>query len=99
MIRTERLKDRDIRPLLVVLSDGEANVPYERSRSLAEVMPELLLVCSRIGQDDIASLVMDTRPLRKPSSAMRDVADALGGNYHHISTLKPSGVLRAIVDF
>ena len=99
LIKTERLKDRDTRPLLVILSDGETNVPYDSSCNLGEEMQELLLISGRIGRDNISALVIDTRPLRKPSTAMRDIADALGGNYHHINTLKASGVLRAIVDF
>jgi magnesium chelatase subunit D len=99
IVKTERLKDKNIRPLLVILSDGEANVPYDSNCRPGEVMRELLLIGGRIARDDISSLVIDTRPLREPSPAMHDMADALGGNYHHINALKTSGVLRAIVDF
>ncbi len=99
LIKTERLKDKAIRPLLVILSDGEANVPYDRNLSLGEVMQELLLISDGICREGISSLVIDTRSLRKPSPAMHDIAAALGGSYHHIYTLKTSGVLRAIVDF
>ena len=99
MIKSERLKDPLIRPLLVVLSDGEANVCYEQQRSPAEAAEELLTIADLVGQDRISSLTIDTRPLYQPSPAMKRLADALGGGYHHISELKADGVIRAVAAF
>ena len=99
MVKTERLKDPGIRPLLVILSDGEANVPYDSFRSLTEVMEELMLIASRIGADNISSISIDTRPLREPSQTMRRLSEMLGGTYHHISRLKADGMVRAVAGF
>ncbi len=99
LIRTERIKDPESRPLLVILSDGEANVPHDPACPAGEVMGELLGIGTRIGRDRIASLVIDTRPLSSPAPEMRQLAEALGGTYEHISRLRAGGMVRAVVDF
>ncbi len=99
LIRTERLKDPESRPLLVILSDGEANVPHDPACPAGEIHAELLAIGARIGRDRIASLVIDTRPLSSPAPEMRQLAEALGGTYEHISRLRSGGMVRAVVDF
>ncbi len=99
VIRTERLKDPEIRPLMVILSDGEANVPYDSSRHLTEVMDELLLIAARIGSDNISSILVDTRPLTEPGETMSLLAQTLGGAYHHISRLRADGMVRVVAGF
>lgn len=99
LVRTERIKDREVRPLMVILSDGEANVPLDSATEHGQVMTELLEICTRIAGDDITSLVIDTRPLSEGSGPMREIADALSGDYHHISSLRGHGVLRKIINF
>ena len=99
LIKTERLKDPGIRPLLVILSDGEANVPYDPEKKLTEVMDELFLIAGRIGQDSISSIVIDTGPLRNRSDSMLRVSAALEGAYYHISRLKADGMVRVVADF
>ena len=61
MVKTERIKDPLVRPLLVILSDGEANVPFDSRTRLPEVMEELMLIGARVGSDDISSILIDTR--------------------------------------
>lgn len=99
MTKTEHLKDPGIRPLLVILSDGEANVCYDAKRRLTEVMEELFVIAGRIGKDNIASIAIDTGSLRKQSQTMRNLSQALGGSYHHISRLKAGGMVRLVTDF
>lgn len=99
VIKTERLKDPGIRPLLVILSDGEANVPYDGGRRLTEVMDELLMIAGRIAQDNISSIAIDTRPLRGRADTMRNLSEVLRGAYYHISQLKADGMVRMVVDF
>ena len=98
-IKAERRKDRKIRPLLVILSDGEANVPYDGQVAHHGIVEELLRIGGLIGRDAISSLVIETRPLRKPSSVMRSLAQALGGNYYHFNTFKNSDLVRAVTAF
>lgn len=99
LIKSERRKDRDIRPLMVILSDGEANAAYDESVTQDKIIDELLHLGAVIGNDDISSLVIETRPLSKPSTTMRDLARALGGKYYHSSTFKNSDLLHAVAAF
>lgn len=99
IVKTERLKDPGVRPLLVIISDGEANVPHDPACDLTAVMEELFAIAERIGRDGISSLVIDTRPLHKPSTAMSQIAAAIGGTYHHISKLKAAGMVQAVANF
>lgn len=99
MVKTERLKDPGIRPLLVILSDGEANVPYDSNLRLTEVMAELFLIAERIGRDNVSSISIDTRPLHQPKETMRKLSQLLGGTYHHIGRLKTDGMVRAVAAF
>lgn len=99
MIRTERIKDESIRPLMVILSDGEANVPYDSKLPHSRIRDELMQIGGQIGRDNVSSLVIETRPLRKPSATMYTLAEALGGRYYHSSTFKNADLLRTVADF
>lgn len=96
IVTSERFKDPEIRPLLVILSDGEANVPYEHGRSHAKVREELLLICRKIARDNIYSLAIDTKPIMKRSDDMRMIADSLGGTYHHVHHLRAKHVVELV---
>lgn len=98
VLRNERRKDPTSRSLLVVLSDGEANVPYDPERKGSEVFSELLEIAGRIGKESVASLAIDTRPLREPAMEMRQLAAALGADYRHISQLAGNAMLRAVAE-
>lgn len=96
MITTERLKDPAIRPLMVVISDGEANIALDEGSHNFSVMDELLLISEKIGGDRIASVVIDTRPRRGRSEDMVRIARALNGAYHHIDGLKAGNVVALV---
>lgn len=96
LIKTERLKDPEIKPLLVVISDGEANVPFDSNRSLLEVMDELLVIAGRISKDTIRSIAIDTKPRFEKSNDMLLIAKALGADYHHINYLRAGKVVEVI---
>ncbi len=99
IVIAQRLKDPEISPLLVVISDGEANVPYDQDQYSLDVMAELHLISQRIGQDNIHSIVIDTRPLSDSSDDMRMITKSLGGAYHHIASLKAGHLVDAISKF
>lgn len=96
MIRTERLKNPSIKPLMVILSDGEANVPYQSGRNRVDVMKELHLIAGRIGQDRIHSILIDTLPRWETGRHMRHIAQSMGGAYHHVDRLGAATVVQAI---
>ena len=99
LIKTERRKDKEVRPLLVILSDGEANVAFDEKVAHHEIIDELLSIGELIGKDRISSLIIETRPLRNPSPTMKALAQALGGSYYHYNTFKNSDLLRAVAAF
>lgn len=99
MIKTERLKDPSILPLMVVISDGEANVLYDGNAKAMGVVAELKLICQSIGADRIASIVIDTKPRRDGSNDMISVAEALGSVYHHIDGLQAKNVVAVVQNF
>jgi magnesium chelatase subunit D len=97
LIQTERRKEPECRPMLVILSDGEANVAHDPERNPPEVMAELMAIATRIGADGISSLCIDSRPLRSPAPEMRELAAALGGTYRHISRLSGLAMVQTVV--
>jgi Mg-chelatase subunit ChlD len=98
MVKTERFKDPGIKPLLVVISDGEANVPYGRHYKPIEVMTELFSIAQKIGRDSIASLVIDTKPPWEKTDEMQKLSESLGGTYHHLYGLKAENVVSFIAE-
>jgi magnesium chelatase subunit D len=97
MIRTERLKNPAIQPLMVVLSDGEANVPYQSDgERVVDVMEELHRIAHRIGRDRIHSILIDTLPRWEAKHPMRDVAQSMDGAYHHVDRLGAATVVETI---
>lgn len=96
VIKAQRRKDPGIQPLMVVISDGEANVACDRRRNSLSVMDELLQVAQRIGGDQVASIIIDTGPLSAGGDGMKRVARALGGVYHHINGLKARHVVQVV---
>ncbi len=96
MIRTERLKNPAIKPLMVILSDGEANVPYQSGRKRIDVMKELHLIAGRIGRDRIHSILIDTLPRWETNHNMRHIARSMGGAYHPVDRLGAATVVETI---
>ena len=93
MIRTERFKDPAIQPMLVILSDGEANVPRVPG---APVNAELHALARRIAKDHIRTLAIDTKSLSARTREMKQLAESLSGTYTHILQLKAGAVVKII---
>ena len=60
VLETERLKDREVLPLVVVLSDGRANVTMDYSSSAAAAVAEAQGVASLFQDKKFSSVVVDT---------------------------------------
>ncbi len=93
LIKVERSKDPDIQPMMVILSDGEANVPMTEG---APVIAELMELAGRIAKDGIHTLAIDTKSLSAKTREMKQLAEALKGRYHHILQLKAGSVVDII---
>lgn len=90
LIRRERARFPGARPLLVVISDGEANVPLKPGR---KVMEEVLDLAARMSGEGIPALVIDTRPPSPLRWEMAGLARAFGGDVRHLEQLRPRQVL------
>ena len=99
LVKSERVKDPDINSLLVIISDGEANVPYDPDRKLKGVANELTAIAQCIAKDRIHSVVIDTKPFWEKSDGMLRIAQSLGGAYHHISRINARNVVEFISRF
>jgi magnesium chelatase subunit D len=93
LIGSERRRDPGLRATLVLLSDGEANVPHDPFRdSLAEVLE----LAGRIRADHIEAVAIDTRPGRPRTGAIDRIAAQLGAGYHHIENLRAAAIVKAV---
>ena len=93
IVRNERAKDPAMSPVMVIISDGEANVPLESGRTALE---ELLSLAQAIRLDRIHFVVIDTRGNELKSDNMKRLADSLNAQYHHIDILKTGNLVNAI---
>ncbi len=98
LVKTERAKDPDIKPILVVISDGDANVPLESGRILSDrkVLEEVCGLARQIQKDQIHSIAIDTKPRSERSDRMQRIAESLGATYHHIDRLRAKNVIEAV---
>lgn len=96
VVKSERRKDPELTPLLVVISDGDANVPAEPGRKYQNVRAEIDTIARAIAKDRIHSIAIDTRPAWEKSDDMRKIARSLNAAYHHIDGLKAGNVVDCI---
>jgi magnesium chelatase subunit D len=107
LLRSEKLKDSSLRPLLVVVSDGRGNV----SMSGGDPRVEALKVADRIRVAGFDTLVIDSardfsRAARLPSHRLMyhmagpntcaELAQHLGASYHALYDLSRDQVTRAV---
>ena len=94
IIRNQRRKNPGVRPVLVVISDGEANVPLAAG---VPALPELFLLASRIAHDKIVSVLIDVATAGQGRGLeMRRLATQLGAAHIQVTDLKPRHILAAV---
>jgi Mg-chelatase subunit ChlD len=93
IIQQDRLKHSGANPLLVIISDGEANVPLVEGRPS---LPELFELAAAIRRDQIPALIMDvvTEPARRAD--LTKLARQLGAQLRHVDQLRAAHILQAI---
>lgn len=92
LVSSERRKQPNLQPLLVIVSDGEANVPLVPG---TEIFAELFGIARQIRKDRIRSLVIDSRA-GLGHSRLQQLAGELGGSYRQISDLHAGRLLDAL---
>ncbi|HEY6377622.1 MAG TPA: VWA domain-containing protein [Candidatus Dormibacteraeota bacterium] len=112
LIRTERLRDHSVYPLLVLISDGRGNISMFGEEPLLEAQR----VAAQIKQEQIRALVIDsardyTQHVQLPRiggrssaplfggyafNACLDLADRLGGTYFGLYDLSQGSILETV---
>jgi len=96
-LRAEIKKDAETKPIMVLISDGRANVSMG-----GKIKEELMAVSEQARMSGVHTVVVDTEVVESSFMEMRlgycrDIAEASGGRYHPISSLS-SDALFEIVD-
>jgi len=94
LIRSERTKNPGVRPILVIISDGDANVPVSPE---AEPLEELESLAEKIAQDRVAAVFIDAAEKKKGESRMQRLAVRMQASCITISDLSASDILEAVL--
>jgi Mg-chelatase subunit ChlD len=92
LIRQERLKHPGVRPVLLIASDGEANVPLNEGQP---AVAELYALAQTVAQDRIATVLIDVVGERKQGLEMRRLAQCLRAAYVQVTELRAKHILEA----
>ncbi len=92
VIETERIKDRDVLPLVVLLSDGRGNV----SQGPDSPLDEAFVAAGIIGDDKIPSVVVDTESGFIKLGMIQPIATAMGAQYLKLEDLRADNLADAI---
>ncbi|MBN1570493.1 MAG: VWA domain-containing protein [Acidobacteria bacterium] len=94
LIRSERLKNPRLRPILVIISDGEANITVTPG---AEPLEELQSLARKIALDRIPAIFIDAAVQDKGESEMKRIAGIMEASFLAVGDLTPDSVLQAVV--
>ena len=92
IIENERIKDRDVLPLLVLLSDGRGNVALGHDSPLDEAYAGAGI----IGEEKIPSVVVDTESGFLKLGMVQPVAEAMGAQYLKLEDLRADNLAEAV---
>lgn len=92
LIRNEHRKQPSQQPLMVIVSDGEANVPLAPG---ADISQELFSIARNIRKDQISTVVIDScAGIGNPR--LQQLAKEIGGSYQQIRDLHAGKLLAAV---
>jgi len=92
IIRRERQADPSGKPLLVLLSDGEANAPISKSNNPDE---EVLDISQKMAADGIAALIIETG-VSRVNRLMQQIAETFQTTCHRSSDLKVARLVELV---
>ncbi len=97
-LETERLKDRDVLPLLVLLSDGRANVTLagDQSSNVLTLPDEVRQLGETVAAAKIPSVVVDTEQDFIKLELAKNIADAMSARYIKLDDLAAQSLADAV---
>jgi len=92
VLMNEKKKRKEIIPLLILITDGRANVGYGKN-----IKEELISISQRLKGDGVYTIVIDTEEVRHSAvhfrlGYCRDIAETSGGAYYSLSELSAGAV-------
>jgi magnesium chelatase subunit D len=91
LIKQERAKNKNIVPIMVLISDGKGNVPLAEN-----VRREVLSLAQEIKGEGINLLVLDSNSGMFNLGYNREIAEASGGRYCRLDELEPQEIVGEI---
>lgn len=88
-------KDKDIVPVMVLVSDGRVN--YHGNSK--EPLDETLKIAKEIGEKNIQSIVIDCEQSFVKLELAKEISEALKGDYYKIDDLKADEIASAVRNF
>ena len=97
-LETERLKDRDVLPLLVLMSDGRANVTLagDQSSNVLNLPDEVRHLSETVASAKIPAVVVDTEQDFIKLELARNIADAMSARYIKLDDLAAQSLADAV---
>ena len=97
-LETERLKDRDVLPLLVLLSDGRANVTLagDQSSNVLTLPDEVRQLGETVAAAKIPAVVVDTEQDFIKLELAKNIADAMSARYIKLDDLAAQSLADAV---
>jgi len=95
LLETERLKDRETLPMLVLLSDGRSNVAMSTG-DFSNPMEETNSMAALIEEKKIQSIVIDTELDFLKFGLAREVSDRMGAKYLKLEELRSDSLTEAV---
>ncbi|MCS6801752.1 MAG: putative cobaltochelatase [Chloroflexota bacterium] len=92
LIRQQRLRDPALPIVVVLITDGKANVPLETDSPLDEA----LALAARFAQPGLTTLVLDTENDPISFGLARRLADAAGAQYLRLADISADSVVRSL---
>ena len=92
VLMNERKKRKELIPLLILISDGRANIGYGKN-----IKDEILSIAGQLREEGIHTVIIDTESVKRSFvnfqlGYCRDIAEASGGAYYPLSVLTVQGV-------
>jgi magnesium chelatase subunit D len=92
VLANEKKKRKEIIPLLILISDGRANIGYGKN-----IKDELLSIAGQLKEEGIHTVIIDTEVPRRSFVSFqlgycREIAENSGGVYYPLSKLSVQGV-------
>ncbi|MBW7459827.1 magnesium chelatase, partial [Paenibacillus sepulcri] len=98
LLRQALKRDPEIVPVMVVITDGKANVGLQQGASIQDILAESRQVGGGVPAAGIHSLVLDTEQGFVKLHQARELASAMQAQYVQLEQLEGSHITAAIRD-